>query len=657
MGGGDLATCRVRFGLFWADLKARQLFRKNSRVKIQNQVFQVLASLVENAGQVVTREELQRKIWPGDTFVDFDEGLNASIRKLRAALGDSADNPRFVETLPRVGYRFIAPVTPEPEAEEPLTVRLPSGQSVPSSENALAAPPRHARPRRLLAGIAAVALLGAVLGAYFAWRSRRLQANAPPEAINSIAVLPFEDLSRDPTQEYFGDGLTDELITDLAQMTKRRVISRTSVMQFKGTKQTAPQIARELNVDALVEGTVERAGGRVRIRTRLVRAHTDRQMWASTYDSELNDVLALQGEIAGEIADEIHLALGSQPRPSARRPFRRAANYPASDEYLKGLYFWNKRNPDGFRQAVACFKRAIEDDPNYAAAYAGLADSYAMMSSYLLVPPSEYMPNARAAALKALEIDDSLAEAHAALAVVAENYDWDFKRAEKEYRRAIELNPSYATAHQWYAECLSFEGRSDEALAESARALQLDPLSPIVAVDNGAALYFARRNQLAIQRFRTVLDIHSGFPRAQLIVGAYVEEGRFKEALDENKLWQRDDGGQPWTWAWEAYVYARAGERHEAARALDDLKRSLRRNHARAAPLMAFAYAGMNDREHTLFWLEKAYSEHSNTLLSLKVDPAYDFLRDDPRFQALVRRVGLSPQTSEQVSSPAPGVE
>jgi tetratricopeptide (TPR) repeat protein len=264
---------------------------------------------------------------------------------------------------------------------------------------------------------------------------------------------------------------------------------------------------------------------------------------------------------------------------------------------------------------------------------------------------------ARAAALKAIEIDDSLAEAHASLAIVAENYDWDLRRAEKEYRRAIELNPSYSTAHQWYAECLAFEGRFDEALAESARALQLDPLSLIVAADNGAALYFARRNDRAIERFRTVLDIHPGFPRAQLIIGAYVEEGRFKEALDENKLWQRDDGGQPWNSAWEAYVYGRAGERREAARAIENLKQSLRHVPTQTAPLLAFAYAGMNDREHALFWLKKAYSEHSNTLLSLKVDPAYDFLHDDPRFQALVRRVGLSPQTEVRVSDPATEVK
>jgi TolB-like protein/DNA-binding winged helix-turn-helix (wHTH) protein len=643
MGAGDLATYRVRFGLFLADLKARQLYRKNSRVKIQNQVFQVLACLVENAGQVVTREELQRKIWPGDTFVDFDEGLNASIRKLRATLGDSADNPRFVETLPRVGYRFIAPVTPVPEAEEPVTVRLPPGQGVSSSDDVPAAPPRAARPRRFLAGIAALALLGFAFGAYFAWRSLRAREAPPPEAINSIAVLPFENLSGDPSQEYFSDGLTDELITDLAQLTKRRVISRTSVMQYKGTKETAPEIARQLDVDALVEGSVERSGGRVRVRTRLVRARTDRQIWASSYDSELDNVLALQGEIAAEVSDEIDAALGGQPRPGTHRPFPHAANFPAYDEYLKGLYFWNKRDLSGFRQAVVCFKKAIDGDPNYAAAYAGLADSYAMMSSYLLVPPSEYMPKARAAALKAIEIDDGLAEAHTSLAIVAENYDWDLTRAEKEYRRAIKLNPSYSTAHQWYAECLAFEGRFDQALAESARALQLDPLSPIVAADNGAALYFARRNELAIQRFRTVLDIHPGFPRAQMIVGAYVEEGRFKEALDLNHQWEREDGTHPWNWTWEAYVYGRAGDKREAARAIEDLKLSLRRTPALSAPLLAFAYAGMKDRQHTLLWLNRALFEHSNTLLALKVDPAYDFLRDDPRFQDLLRKVGLAP--------------
>jgi TolB-like protein/DNA-binding winged helix-turn-helix (wHTH) protein len=643
MGSGDLATCRVRFGLFTADLKARRLYRKNLQVKIQNQVFQVLACLIENAGQVVTREELQKTIWPGDTFVDSDEGLNASIRKLRAALGDSADNPRFVETLPRVGYRFIAPVAPVAEPAAPPMVPTPSPELAPRAKNPAAIPKPGARAKMLPAGIAALALLAVAAGIYFIWRSRHLQGGAPPETINSIAVLPFEDLSGNPSQEYFSDGLTDELITDLAQITKKRVISRTSVMQFKSSKETAPQIARQLGVDALVEGTVERSGGRVRIRTRLVRARTDREIWGASYDSEINDVLVLQGEVAGEIADEIRVALGGQPSPGAHRPFRHAANFAAYDEYLKGLYFWNKRDADGFRQAVVCFTKATEDDPNYAAAYAGLADSYALMSSYLFVPPAEYMPKARAAALKAIEIDDNLAEAHTALAIVAENYDWDLVRAEKEYRRAIELNPSYSTAHQWYAECLAFEGRFDEALAESARALQLDPLSLIVAADNGAALYFARRNESAIQRFRTVLDIHPGFPRAQLIVGAYVEAGRFKEGLDENQVWLRDDGDEPWNWAWEAYVYGRAGNRREASRALDHLRRALPRSRAESAPMLAFAYAGMHDRERTLAWLNRAFKEHSNTLLSLKVDPAYDFLRDDPRFQDLERRVGLNP--------------
>lgn len=640
---GGLGTSRVRFGLYTADLKARQLFRKNSRVKIQNQVFQVLACLIENPGQVVTREELQKRIWPGDTFVDFDEGLNASVRKLRAALGDSADNPRFVETLPRLGYRFIAPVTPEPESEEAPSIQSPPREKAPPAEETAAVPPRRARPRWLAVSIAATGILVVAVGTYFTWRSHRLQRSVPPGAINSVAVLPLENLSGDPSQEYFTDGLTDELTTDLAQLTKRRVISRTSVVQYKRTKKTAPQIARELDVDALVEGSVERSGDRVRIRAQLVLARTDQQIWASSYDTELRDVLALQGEIAGEVADEIQFALGGQAGPIAHRPFRRPANYSAYDQYLKGLYFWNMRSRDGFEQAVNCFKKAIEADPNYAAAYSGLADSYAMMSSYLLGPPAEYMPKARVAALKAIEIDDSLAEAHTALAIVAENFDWDLKRAEKEYRRAIELNPNYSTAHQWYAECLAFQGRFDEALAESARALQLDPASLIVATDNGAALYFARRNDLAIKRFRAILDIHPGFPRALLIVGAYVQEGRYQEAYEEIQERRRDVGNLPWVWAWEAYVDGHAGKRAEAARAIENLKKSLRRSPFEPAPMMAFAYAGMNDRERTLFWLNKTFQEHSNAILSVNVDPAYDFLRDDPRFQDLVRRVGLNP--------------
>jgi TolB-like protein/DNA-binding winged helix-turn-helix (wHTH) protein len=636
---------RLRFGIFLVDIPARELYRKNSRIKIQNQVFQVLALLLERPGEVVTREELQKALWPRDTFVDFDEGLNASIGKLRATLGDSADNPRFVETVPRVGYRFIAPVAAVEEAEaESHSERPPTEPSTKKGTRRL-----PLRVRWMIATGAVLIMVAVGLALNLAGLRDQLMPSdgarrtAPPPKIESIAVLPLENLSGDPTQEYFSDGLTDELITDLAELTHQRIISRTSVMHYKKTTEPAPQIARELGVDAIVEGTVERAGDRVRIRAQLVLARSDQQLWAASYDRDLRDVLLLQTEVAQKIADEIQVALGHKRGAPPALAAGRLANYEAYDQYLKGRYFWNQRTPEGFEKAIACFQKAIKDDPDLAEAHSGLADSYAMMSGYGLVSPDQYMPKARAAALRALEIDPSLAEAHTSLAIVAENYDWDWKTADKEFRRAIELNPSYATARQWYAEYLVFAGRFDEAVAESDRARQLDPLSLIIATDGGAVLYFSRRYDRAIERFRGVLDIDPEFPRTPLIMGAYVEKGRYKDALEEIQRRRRAVGNLPWTWSWEAYVYGRAGEPVKARRALEELKRTIPGMRGDPVPLLGFAYAGMNDRENSLAMLQKACLEHSNILTSLKVDPAYDFLRGDPRFQDLLRKVGLAP--------------
>lgn len=631
------------FGAFRVDLKSQELSRQGRRIKLQNQVFLALSLLLEHAGEVVTREELRRKLWPGDTYVDFDEGLNAVMKKLRHALGDSAENPRFVETLPRVGYRFIAPVVVEPEATT-------SAETQPSQTG----PEAGSRWRKAFGAksvlwfyveiaVAAGATLAVAAALYLTWRSKQKAGAAPPVTIKSVAVLPLENLSGDPAQEYFSDGLTDELITDLARFTRLRVISRTSTMQYKKTKKTAPEIGRELNVDAIVEGTVERDGDRVRVRAQLIRASSDGHLWAASYDRSLHDVLQLQEEVAAQIAGEIHFAIGPAPGRQEPRLPGRPANFQAYDQYLKGRYFWNQRTPEGFRRAVVCFQNAVDEDPGYAGAYSGLADSYAMMSSYGMVLPREYMPKARAAALKALELDDSLAEAHTSLAVVAENYDYDWKTAEKEFRRAIELNPSYATAHQWYAESLAFQGRFDEALAESERARQVDPLSLIIATDNGAALYFARRYDRAIERFRTVLDVAPGFPRTILIIGAYLEKGEVDKALAEFRRWQHADGDTPWILAWAAYMYGRAGKRGAAQHALARLKETCCRPPADPVNLFAFAYAGVNDREQALRWLEKGYQERSNALTALKVDPAYDRLRADPRFREMERRVGLNP--------------
>jgi tetratricopeptide (TPR) repeat protein len=314
--------------------------------------------------------------------------------------------------------------------------------------------------------------------------------------------------------------------------------------------------------------------------------------------------------------------------------------YEAYDLYLKGRYFWNKRTVQGFQQAIEYFQQAIAKDPNSARAYAGLADSYALMSSFTLAPQNEFMPKARTAAQRAVELDDKLAEAHTSLALVTENYDWDWQNAEEEFRRAIQLNSNYATAHHWYAEFLAYQGRFDEAFKESERARQLDPLSLIIATDHGAILYFSRQYDRAIEQFRAVLDMEPNFPRAHLLVFAYVQKGLFADALADIEKWRRVDDA-PGSWAIEAYVFGRSGRRVEALRALEKLQQSNRRQQMDPAAI-ALAYVGIDNKDEAFAWLQKAYSEHSNAITTLKVDPIYDPLRSDPRFQELLRRVGVA---------------
>jgi tetratricopeptide (TPR) repeat protein len=363
-------------------------------------------------------------------------------------------------------------------------------------------------------------------------------------------------------------------------------------------------------------------------------------LWSRTYDRELSHLLALQGEIAHQIADEIQFTLGdhtsSEPvHASASSPVK----YEAYDLYLRGQYFWNKRTVEGFQQAIAYFQQAIAKDPSYARAFAGWADSYALLGSYSLAPQLDFMQKARAAALRALELDEKLPEAHTALALIVQNYDWDWQTAEKEYRRAIELNPNYVTAHHWYAEHLTYRGRFDEAFAESERARQLDPLSLIIAADNGAILYYSRQYDRAIEKWNAVLAMDPAFSRAHLVRYAYVEKGRIADALAEVENYHPVDD-TPWRWSSLAYIYGRSGQRAQALRALRKLEQINRRQPMDSAAIF-WAHIGIGDKDQTFVWLEKAYTEHSNTLITLKVEPGYDSLRSDPRFQDLMRRVGL----------------
>ncbi len=640
-GGG-----KYRFGPFEVRTSARELSKGGTKVKLRGQPYLILEVLLSRAGEIVTREELREKLWAADTFVDFEHGLNTSVKKLRQALCDSAEAPRYIETAPRLGYRFIASVEAIPERgnQQPFVDAAPVPLLPPV---ALPETVHSAKSGRKVTGFAfvVVVLLGVLLGvSWYVQSVSRMKlrdssnvAARPTKVISSIAVLPLDNLSNDSSQDYFTDGMTDELINDLAQLGGLRVTSRTSVMRYKGGTKTVPQIGRELGVDALIEGTVERVGDRVRIRVQLIDAASDRHLWARSYDHELKDVLLLQSTAAHDIASEIEGQVAESPA-QLHAANGRTVQTDAYEAYLKGRFFWNKRSLPSLQQAVKYFQQAIALDPTYARAYAGLAESYAVMG-YMVLPSNEQARKGRAAARRALELDDQLPEAHTALGFIAENHDWDWQTAEKEYRRAIQLNPNYATGHQLYAECLALQGRFDEAFPEIERARQLDPLSLIIATDNGAILLFAHQYDRAIEQFRAVLEMDPNFPRAHMLITAYVQKGLFTDALADAEGWRRRNETS-WSWGALAYIYGRSGQRAKAKFALEQLER-VSRSQVVDPLSLAIAYIGIGDKEQALAWLQRAYQWHSSSLTALKVDPTYDPLRSDPRFEALVRRVGL----------------
>src|SRR5438067_1547432 len=507
---------QYQFGVYTVDLQACEVRKLGTRLIVQERPFQLLLALLERPGEVVTREELRRQLWPEGTFVDFDHNISSAVNKLRTALNDSAKHPSYVETVGRRGYRFIGDVkqilaSPR-EATHPAPLAIGEPSAPPST--------RWRVPRWTL--LLATLILVAASAGYLRWTDSRSPVPAPGRVM--LAVLPFENLTGDATQEYFSDGLTEEMITQLGRLDPERlgVIGRASVNSYKTHQKPLDQMGRELGVQYVLEGSVQRESGNVRVTAQLVQVKDQTQIWARQYDRQLKNLLALQGEITGEIASQIDLTLGRRVRPgNVTSPRVANESYEAYDLYLRGRYEWNKRNADGFAQAIAYFQQAIAKDPSNARAYAGLADTYALMSTYNYDPPKELMPKAREAALRALHIDEKLAQAHTSLGLIAEFYDWDFASAEKEFRRAIELDPNYPTGHQWYAEFLANQGKFPQALAESERARQLDPLSLIITTDYGAILYYSRQYDRAIEVFEGVLATDPAFSRAHMVVPAY----------------------------------------------------------------------------------------------------------------------------------------
>jgi TolB-like protein/DNA-binding winged helix-turn-helix (wHTH) protein len=649
---------RVCFAAFEVDLHTRELRKYGVRVKLEDQPFEILSALLEKPGELVTRGELQARIWPDGTFVDFEKSLNKAVSKLRLALGDSAATPRFVETLSGRGYRLIVPVDapdavrvvePVPPAEPPAA---PGAEPAPSPAHVAAAlppaAPRRPRSKRAWVLAASPVLIGLLTAAVVLGTGRfsewvRLARGIHP--LESLVVLPFQNLSGDPSQEYYADGLTDELIGRLARIGSVRVISRTSAMRYKGAQKTVPEIARELDVDGVIEGSVLRSGDRVRVNVKLVRAAAERQLWAEEYEGSAGEASRLQARIAVEVAHQISGRLTAETRSLVAASASISAS--AYEKYLRGRYIFNLRGSGAIGEAARYFELATKEEPRFALAWSGLADSYGIGTGGLQVQPEL----SREYALKAVALDPNLAEAHISLGLSHMN-ECRFAEAEKSLKQGIQLSPGYVTGHQFYAICLLATGRVDKALDESDRALQLDPFSWPVNNMRGYILTSLRRYDQAIEQFGVVLQINPGSATAhEAIARIHWLEGRYPEALAAERRVAQVSGSEVLTrgLAEVEAAYARSGFRAALLKNVgvkERASRSIRTGGFVGYPLMVtLLYGALEDRGKVLALLEERLEkqrQYDMTML-LKSAPEWDFLRSDPEFQRLLQKAGLEP--------------
>lgn len=637
----ELESSRLVFDEFLLEVPARRLFKKGQPVRIQDQPLQMLLVLLEKPGEVVTREELRRKLWAEGTYVDFDNSLNAAMNKLREALGDSADDPRYVETLPRRGYRFVGRVQHSADEQgavaEPVTsFEMPVPADV---HPAVPAPPAQGSPRfwhGVVAGLAAVLVLAA---AFMAWQSFRSPAVASTRV--ALAVLPFKNLSGDAAQDAFVDGLTEEMITQLGRLQPDRltVVSSSSVRPYKASSSPIDHIGRALGVGYVLEGGVRREGNRARITAQLIHASDQLQVFSQTYEADAGNILDIQQDVAARIARSLEHELLAGPEAPAGPG---SSVDSAAHAYMHGRFFWSKRTPDGVRKALDYFQQAVAADPTYAPAHAGIADCYAIWGGRLIdTPPDQAYPRARAAAEKALQLNPSLAEAHATLAVIRFEHDWDFAGADRDFRHAIELKPDYAVAHQWYAEFLASMGRHQEALVEIRRALALDPFSRSVNLVYGQILMYSRDYDAAIAQFRALTEMEPDFlePYAHLN-RIYLQQGKDKEFARYFLLWAERAGFVEN----ELEGYRLAYDRGDIPGLLRERKRVLllqSDRYYRAPYIVARIHALLGERAEALQWLEKAMRQRDDFITHITVDPEFDALRHDPRFQQLLQRIGL----------------
>ena len=634
-----------RFGVFEADVGRLELRKHGIRVWLQEQPFQVLATLLGRHGELVTREELRQKLWPSDVFVDFDHGLNKAVNKIREALGDPASNPRFLETIPRHGYRFIAPVEVVSGARAEPATAARDQRETPQPATALArveasAPPvRLPTLRRRVAALAGGLLL--LLLAFLV--IQKFWPGPPPQAQRAmLLVLPFANMGKDPEQEYFCDSMTEEMILHLGRLHPERlgVIARTSAMVYKNTQKPAAELGRELGVQYILEGSIRHLADRVRVVVKLIHTSDQTQVWANSYERQLRDIVALQSELTQTIADEINLKLRAEQRSQLAQA--RPINPDAYRAYLLGRYSVSKFSEEGLSKGIEYLHQASVIDPDYALTYDGLAYYYIIANDWLL-PPREAMPRAREAARKALRIDDSLADAHASLGIVYFWYDWEWVAAEHEFQRALELNPSSARAHEFYGWYLAAMGRFDEAIEQEKRALDYDPLSPEINTLLGHVFYLARRPDEAVAQLNKAIRLDPNYWFAHLILGlVHQQRGELRQALAEFQEARRIENGTPEPVGALGQVYALLGNKAQAQAMLRELKERSRRGYVPPYQ-MAKIHLGLGEKDQALVWLEKAFEERSLFLTWLKVEPDVDRLRSDPRFQDLLRRVGFPP--------------
>lgn len=611
---------------FRLDRDGYQLLDGSSRVRLEKQPMELLILLAERRGQLVTRDEIAAALWGNDVFVDTDRNINSIVRKLRHALQDDPDRPQFLETVVGKGYRLVGPLEILPSRAAPAN----GNQTLPAASPVI---------RKAIRWKLGLAILAIVIVAVLIWLAVRRDGSTTtePTQIRSIAVLPLANVSGDASQEYFADGMTQELTAALAQIGDLRVISHTSVLQYKEGHKSVPEIANDLHVDALIEGSVIRTGDRVRVTAQLIRAPADHTLWSNTYERDLRDVLSLQRDIADDVAEQVKIKLNRSNQPSASA---RPVNPEAHDAVLQGLFNYGTYSEEGLKKAIANYQTAIAQDPDYAAAYAGLADAYIQLG-VLYVPPPQAMPQAKAAALKALELDPNLSAAHVSLGNVHYFYEWDWAAAEREARKAIELNPSNAYALDLLGEYYATVGRCDDSALELQRARELAPLSVEILGDIVMWGFMCRQYDQTISNGEAITARQPDNSFAQVFLGmSYAKQGHVPEALQHADLAVQYDKS-PLIASFRANVYALAGRKNEAINALAEIERRRVEQYSCSYEIgTGYLLLGQTDRG--FHWLDNAYQARSECMILLKIDPRLDGVRSDRRYQILLHRVGLA---------------